>query len=201
MRQNRVLIRFLLTAGVLYVVWDYFYKSILEENGVFIREVGAHVASVSVSILNMLGYDAVVAPYKDPSAPRAFETLIVYKGQNLVWIDSGCTGLTLMALFAGFILAYPGPIAKKAWYIPTGLVAIYLVNIFRVVALALNHIASRSTFDFNHKYTYTLVTYLAIFGLWMLWANRLSGVSLGSGGDDAADKEDQNKSEPTAATR
>ena len=56
---------------------------------------------------------------------------------------------------------------------------IYLVNLARVVVLALNHIYSNSSFDFNHKYTYTLITYAAIFGLWMIWANRLSGVSLG----------------------
>ena len=170
--------RFLLAAGALYVVWHLFYNLYMEQEGIMIRHVAENVASVSVSVLRMLGYEADVQPFRDPNAPAAFETLITLKGQALVWIDSGCTGLTLMALFAGFILAYPGPIKRKLWYIPVGLVAIYLVNIIRVVALAINHIHSRSTFDFNHKYTYTLVTYAAIFGLWMLWANRLSGVSL-----------------------
>jgi exosortase/archaeosortase family protein len=148
------------------------YKNVFEKEGILIRQMAEHVASVSVGVLNTLGYNTAV------HSLNGFDTLITLDGQSLVWIDSGCTGLTLMALFAGFIFAYPGPIIKKAWYIPVGILAIYLVNIIRVVALALNHIMSRSSFDFNHKYTYTLVTYLAIFGLWMLWANRLSGVSL-----------------------
>jgi exosortase family protein XrtF len=172
MQKNRVLIRFLITAGALYIVWDYVYKNVFEKEGILIRQMAEHVASVSVGVLNSFGYNTAVRSL------NGFDTLITLDGQSLVWIDSGCTGLTLMALFAGFIFAYPGPIIKKAWYIPVGILAIYLVNIIRVVALALNHIMSRSSFDFNHKYTYTLVTYLAIFGLWMLWANRLSGVSL-----------------------
>ncbi len=188
MRQNKVLIRFLLTAGVLYVVWDYFYKSVLEEDGVFIRQVASHVAKVSVAVLQLFGWDAAVRPYPYPSG-LSFDTLITLNGQSLVWIDSGCTGLTLMALFAGFIIAYPGPLAKKAWYIPVGLLAIYLVNIVRVVALAINHIVSQSSFDFNHKYTYTLATYVAILALWMLWANRLSGFSLAGEAEEPAEQE------------
>jgi exosortase family protein XrtF len=172
MLKNKVLVRFLVLAGALYVVWHLVYQQYLEKEGTFIKTVAAHVAAVSVSILKAMGYEAATAPY------NGFDTLITLSGKNLVWIDSGCTGLTLMALFAGFIFAYPGPLVRKAWYIPAGLFVIYLVNLIRVVALAINHIHSNSTFDFNHKYTYTLATYAAIFGLWMLWANRLSGVSL-----------------------
>ena len=197
MRQNRILSRFLLTAGALYVLWHLFYQQYMEKEGIMIRRVAENVASVSVSVLKMLGYDAAVAPYADPNAPMTFSTLITLKGQSLVWIDSGCTGLTLMALFAGFILAYPGPIKRKAWYIPVGLLAIYAVNIIRVVALAVNHILSHGSFDFNHKYTYTLITYLAIFGLWMLWANRLSGVSL-TGGMEAPLSEKEKDQTPVA---
>lgn len=191
MLKNRILLRFLLTAGGLYILWDFIYKNVFEEEGVAIRKVAEHVAAVSVGVLNVLGFNTAT---KDLGG---FKTLITLDGQSLVWIDSGCTGLTLMALFAGFILAYPGPIAKKAWYIPFGLVVIYLVNVIRVVVLAINHVYSRGSFDFNHKYTYTLVTYGAIFWLWMLWANRLSGVSL-SGVLQAADNPAESPAENPA---
>jgi exosortase family protein XrtF len=185
MQKNKILLRFLITAGVLYVVWDYVYKNVFEKEGVLIRQMSENVAAVSVHILNAFGYNTAVHDH------NGFDNLITLNGESLVWIDSGCTGLTLMALFAGFIFAYPGPIVKKAWYIPLGILAIYLVNIIRVVALALNHIISRGSFDFNHKYTYTLVTYAAIFGLWMLWANRLSGVSLGAAIDGPGDSKEK----------
>jgi exosortase family protein XrtF len=183
MLKNRVLLQFLLTAGGLYVLWDYLYKHVLEEDGVIIRKVAEHVAGVSVSLLKLFGFHTEAAPL------NGYNTLITLDGQSLVWIDSGCTGLTLMALFAGFIIAYPGPIVKKLWYIPAGILVIYLVNVLRVIALAINHIVSRGSFDFNHKYTYTLATYAAIFGLWMLWANRLSGVSLGGVLQETKDSE------------
>ena len=190
MLKNRVLLRFLLTAGGLYVLWDYLYKHVFEEDGVIIRRVAEHVASVSVSVLKVLGFHTAAENL------NGYNTLITLDGQSLVWIDSGCTGLTLMALFAGFIIAYPGPIIKKAWYIPAGIIVIYLVNVLRVVALAINHILSRGSFDFNHKYTYTLATYAAIFWLWMIWANRLSGVSLGGVLQETKEPESSPGSEP-----
>lgn len=176
MKQNKALVTFLVKAGVLYIVWHFIYQNIFEEEGVAIRRIGEHIASVSAALLRMLGYssDAVVF--------NGFKTMLTLNGQNVVWIDSGCTGLTLMALFAGFVIAYPGDWKKKAWYIPLGIVVIYIVNLLRVLALAINH--GHGSFEFNHKYTYTIITYAAIFGLWMLWANRLSGMSLTSGGDD-----------------
>lgn len=170
-----MLVTFLLKAGVLYVIWHLFYQQVLEEDGVFIRRVAEHVAHVCVYLADSLGFNAAI------SRRNGFSTLIMMNHEPSVWIDSGCTGLTLMALFAGFVIAYPGPIIKKLWYIPVGLVVIYIVNIIRVLALAINH--GHSSFDFNHKYTYTIFTYVAIFVLWMVWANRLSGVSLGNNQD------------------
>jgi hypothetical protein len=46
----------------------------------------------------------------------------------------------------------------------------------RVAVLAVNYHFSRHTFDFNHKYTYSFLVYSVIFGLWMLWVNRFSGL-------------------------
>ena len=164
--KNKVLVNFLLKAGGLYVLWHLIYQQYFEVEGTMIRRVAEHVATMSVGILRMFGYSATTRSF------QGFNTMISMNGKDLVWIDSGCTGLTLMALFAGFVIAYPGPLAKKLWYIPLGLLVIYVVNLARVVVLCLNHIYSNASFAFNHKYTYTLITYAAIFGLWMIWANR-----------------------------
>jgi exosortase family protein XrtF len=174
MNGNKVVIAFLLKAGALYVLWHLVYQRYLEVEGTFIKSVAEHVAAVSTSMLSIMGYNATQYLHED-----GYATEIGINQVPVVWIDSGCTGLTLMALFAGFIVAYPGPWQRKAWYIPVGLFAIYLINFFRVIILAVARVSmSDTSFDFNHKYTYTLFTYAAIFGLWMLWANRLSGITL-----------------------
>ncbi len=184
MKQNKALVLFLVKAGVLYAVWHLIYQNIFEEEGIAIRRVAEHVAAVSAAMLRGFGYDAVAQRF------QGFDTMLVLSGKPVVWIDSGCTGLTLMALFAGFVIAYPGPWKKKAWYIPVGIFVIYIVNLIRVLALALNH--GHSSFEFNHKYTYTIFTYAAIFGLWMLWANRLSGMSLTRSEDEEEEEEKVN---------
>jgi len=186
---NKVVASFLLKAGGLYVLWHLVYQLYLEKEGVMIRQMAAVIASASLPFLRMLGHNVSTRNY------NGFDTMLTLDGTDLVWIDSGCTGLTLMALFAGFIVAYPGPLRHKAWFIPVGVLIIYAVNLLRVVVLALNHIRSRSTFDFNHKFTYTLVVYAAIFGLWVLWANRFSGFSLTAPADQT-DKSDPGSALP-----
>jgi exosortase/archaeosortase family protein len=80
----------------------------------------------------------------------------------------------LYALFGGFVLAFPGPWQRKLWFIPLGMALIWVLNVLRVAALALNHHYAHQSVDFNHHYTFTFMVYACIFGLWMLWARRLA---------------------------
>ena len=82
--------------------------------------------------------------------------------------------LVLYALFGGFVLAFPGPWQRKLWFIPLGIAIIWVLNVMRVAALALNHHYAHQSVDFNHHYTFTFIVYGCIFGLWMLWARRLA---------------------------
>ncbi len=49
-------------------------------------------------------------------------------------------------------------------------------NVLRVAALSLNHMYSRGTVDFNHKYTFTVLVYAFIFFLWHLWVKYFSSL-------------------------
>lgn len=95
-------------------------------------------------------------------------------GSTGVWIGGPCNGVTLMFLFAIFIVAYPGNKKAKLWYLPAGILAVYLINIIRIVSLALIAYYSPQYLDFNHTYTFTFIAYSAVFGLWMLWVKRFA---------------------------
>jgi exosortase family protein XrtF len=95
-------------------------------------------------------------------------------GSHGVWVGDSCNGLTLFALFAGFVFAFPGPVIKKLWFIPAGLVAIHLLNVLRVTALALIQYYAPQYLEFNHTYTFTIIVYGFVFALWYLWATKLS---------------------------
>ena len=100
-------------------------------------------------------------------------------GQAAVVVGPPCNGLILYALFGGFVVAFPGPWQRKLWYIPLGIAIIWGLNVLRVAALAINHHYAHASVDFNHHYTFTFVVYAFIFGLWMLWAQRLARPAAG----------------------
>jgi exosortase family protein XrtF len=171
MNLNRPLTRFLLQAVVLYLGWHVLWYNWLEPDGRVNHYLTYNTASISALALNATS-DAVFS-----LSPFSEQNTYLFKDKvPVVLIEHGCNGLILMVLFAGFVLAFPGPWKAKFWFIPMGILGIYLINSLRVIGLAVNHMVAKSSFDFNHKYTFTILVYGAIFGFWMIWVNRFSGI-------------------------
>lgn len=165
------LARFLLTALLLFVGWFLVYNLVIHPWGKLDALVIDNLSDLGNGVLALLGYD-VLPEY---ALDHGYRTVII-DGSHGIWIGDPCNGLELFALFTGFIVAFPGPWRKKLLYIPIGLVAIHLINLVRVVALAILALKSPETFDFNHTYTFTMFVYGFVFLLWYLWAVRFSGV-------------------------
>lgn len=91
-----------------------------------------------------------------------------------LFIGDSCNGISLFALFSIFIIAFPGKIVSKIIFIPLGILIIHMLNIFRVVILAVIETYSYSWTEFNHTYTFTIVIYACIFGMWLYWVNKYS---------------------------
>lgn len=163
MKEHGKTLRFLAYALGLCIGWFILYDFWLSS---FDDWLTLRVVHASVGFLSLLGYNAA-----------ASGNMLRINGEDLVFVYHACNGMVLMALFTGFVLAFPGPLLKKLLYIPLGILFINLLNILRVAALALNaHYFSQSV-DFNHKYTFTIVVYAAIFGMWMLWVRKFSGIT------------------------
>ena len=163
---NRLLYRFLLIAGALFLAWFFGYELWLKPDGRLDAILCGQITSAGVALLQLLGFKAAVS--------SQYPTLVMMNAHPAVIIGSPCNGLVLYVLFAGFVVAFPGPWQRKLWYIPAGIVLIWCLNVLRVAALAINHQYSQQSVDFNHHYTFTFVVYAFIFGLWMLWARRLA---------------------------
>ena len=163
---NRLLIRFLLVAAAIYLVWFFGYEQWLARDGRLDMVLCQNITNSGVALLKLLGFQATVDTH--------VSTLLLMSGEQAVIVGAPCNGLVLYALFSGFVLAFPGQWGHKAWFIPAGIALIWLLNVVRVAALAINHHYSHQTVDFNHHYTFTFVVYACIFGLWMLWARRMA---------------------------
>lgn len=159
---TRLLRRFLLTAAGLYLLWFFGYEQWLHPAGRLDEALSLNIAEASAAALRGLGW-----------AGTATGRLVSLGGRPAVFVGDPCNGLVLYALFTGFILAFPGGRWRhKLLFAAGGILLIYLLNVLRVGALALNHLYSNSTVEFNHHYTFTFVVYGCIFLLWMLWVRR-----------------------------
>lgn len=173
LRQN-TLYWFLAQTIVLFVAYQVLEKFYLEKDRTLNSALTQNISEVSAWGLRAIGYDSYAA---QKIYGEVAHDIIYINARQTVYIEDGCNGLVLMAFFVIFIIAYPGPIVKKLWYIPAGMFLIYIINVVRCMVLAINILYNPSSFDFNHKYLYSTLIYIAIFGLWMLWANKLSGNS------------------------
>ncbi|RZK61572.1 MAG: hypothetical protein EOO59_04725 [Hymenobacter sp.] len=160
------LLRFTLLAVGLYLLWFVGYEHYLAPDERLDTALTQNLAQTSAGALRLLGFAATASTTPSP--------IISLGGQPLLSVWHPCNGLVLYALFSGFVVAFPGPIRTKLWFIPLGIFLIYCLNLVRVVVLALNSHYSQQTVDFNHHYTFTFIVYACIFALWMWWATRLA---------------------------
>ena len=165
------LVRFILTSFFLFVSWFLIYDFWLHPSGkadTFIINIIVHNSDW---LLKMLQYETIPTSLFGESIRT-----VGIDGSHGVWIGDPCNGLTLFALFTGFVLAYPGPVKSKLWFIPLGILTIHILNVLRVTALAMIQNFSPDSLEFNHTYTFTIVVYSYVFYLWYLWSNKLSDV-------------------------
>lgn len=163
MKEYLHILRFLLFTFSLCLCWFILYDfwlSSLED------QLTIKVVNASVALLSALGYNAKASDY-----------MIQIDGADMVFVYHACNGMILMALFSGFVIAFPGQWKLKLLYIPFGILVINTVNVLRVTALAINAQYYSHTVEFNHKYTFTIIVYAVIFALWMLWVKRFSGLN------------------------
>jgi exosortase family protein XrtF len=111
---------------------------------------------------------------------RGTQCLLQFGGSNVLLIDNPCNGLTIMLLYIGFLVAYPGTWKSKLVFISLGTMLVYLMNVVRVILLSANFAIHKVSFEFNHKYTFTFAVYVVVFMLWVTWANKYSLVSKAS---------------------
>jgi exosortase/archaeosortase family protein len=157
---NRTLSVFLLKMAVAYAIWFVVYDLWLLPDGRVDAWLSEFVASAT---------GAVLAPFYEGTSVQGRTVWIT--SQAAVVIEDGCNGLSALSLFVGFVLAYPGTWARRALFIPLGLVTIVAVNVVRCASLLVVQDQWPSIFGEVHGLHALFVFYVAIFGLWMAWAH------------------------------
>jgi exosortase family protein XrtF len=168
LNKPNVFIRFILISTFLYAFLYLVYQFIVKKYTYYDQNFIGLIINSADFLLNLFGFKTYkVLQDRDMQ-------VIGIDGANGVWIGSPCNAITLFALFTVFIVAYPGNQKHKFWYIPIGILIIHLLNIFRVLALAMISFYRPDLLEFNHTYTFTFIIYGVIFLLWLIWVNKFS---------------------------
>lgn len=167
--ENKI-IRFLILAGGLYVLWLLLYYFLIKTQTNWDFYLNYNICYLSDVLLNLFGVETYIDIESD-------HVVLFMDGGNYrgIWVGDECNGFKLFSIFAIFIIAFPGNIKKKAWFIPLGLVIVHLANIIRVAGLVLINNFYPKFLDFNHLYTFTVFVYGIIFLLWYWFAKKIAG--------------------------
>lgn len=152
--------KFLFKVVGIYLLWYVIYELWLLPDGRLDQWLTTNIVAVSAGVLDSLGYDFY-----------ATGRWIGIEESAGVYLVDGCSGISAIGLFVGFVMAYPGAWVPRIAFVFIGIGIIYLVNILRIVVLTITQVKAPELFTVTHDYSTTAIFYLVIFLLWVIWAN------------------------------
>lgn len=165
-------IKFILTFLLVYTVLSVAYKLYLQysDGSKFYPDYMTHlVAKQSESMLNTFGYTAKVLPHPDEPSMK-----VIVNGNYLARVIEGCNGISIIILFLSFIVAFSGRFKTTFFYILSGSVLLYAVNLLRIVLLTIGLYHYPEYEDILHTVIFPGIIYGMVFLLWIFWVNRFS---------------------------
>ncbi len=89
-------------------------------------------------------------------------------------IIRSCSGLKQFYQIFFLLLIFPGNWKPKVWYIPLGMIILYLVNIMRIIILAYVLKYFPEYWHFSHDWILRPFFYVVIFYLWITYVKKLA---------------------------
>ncbi len=167
--QKNAFLKFFVYSGLTYLLLYLIHQFLIKRYTYYDQKFIGTIISSANYVLQLIGYKTFMI-----LQDQDFQVIYI-DGSNGVWVGSNCNAISLFMLFIVFIIWYPGHQKSKLWFIPLGIITIHILNIFRVVGLALVAKFAPTWLDFNHSYTFTFIVYAYIFILWIWWVNKFSG--------------------------
>jgi len=160
--------RFLVLGFGGYIVWHLAYETYLKPATLLDEYITQNLIVATETVVEVFGYEPLAFFQENDGE---FRYRVGIRGAQGVLVGPSCDGVVLFALFAIFILSFPGRWLRKAWYIPAGIAAIHAANILRIISLLMIQLYfGEEALKFNHDYTFTVFVYSIIFALWYGYA-------------------------------
>ena len=166
---------FLLKAGGVYAAWQLIYDFVVLPDGRIDTWLSITGVKLAAAGLSFVGWEIETAG-----------RFIACAGNRGVEIQNGCNGMNLLGLYAGFIIAYPGDLKKRAVFMAGGIGLLFITNVLRIAFFALSNLYYPQYWDPVHYYSSYVFFYPIVLTFWYLWTtvsdrnDIFSGASLSS---------------------
>ncbi len=160
----------MITFGVLYVVLSlsyYVYLQVEYSPTNYPDPITALVSKQTNEGMQLLGYNSAI--YNAPGNPSVLlyvDDLIVYR------VIEGCNAVSVMLLFAAFVIAFAKAWKKTLLFLSFGIVTIYLVNLLRLIGLGVIYQETEGYREIAHNVIFPAVIYGYVILLWIYWIKK-----------------------------
>lgn len=157
----KILLRFVL----IYVVLVFAYQLYLNQySKAGLDPFSVWVAEQAAFMQDLLHYPSHLVPGK----PEQETSWFYVSGQYVSRMVEGCNAVSVMVLFAAFIMAfYQG--AKTFVFAGLGLVFLHLINVLRIAGLNILLVEWPAYSKIGHDYLFPAVIYGSVVILWLIW--------------------------------
>jgi len=150
-----------------YLVFTLIYNLYLEffRSPVYFPDYFTHlVAKQSEALISSFGYNAQILPHQSELSMK-----LIVNEVYLARIVEGCNAISIIILFAAFVLSFFGRLKVTLLYLLAGAVIIYAMNIIRIAILAVGIFEYPEYTEFLHSIIFPLIIYGTVFLLWIIW--------------------------------
>lgn len=97
-----------------------------------------------------------------------------YNKRFVLKIVEGCNAISVIILFASFVIAFSGKLKTTLLFILSGVLFIYILNVIRIALLTILLFHYPAQEHILHGVFFPLIIYGLVFILWVIWVNKFS---------------------------
>ena len=173
---SKAFILFLIKLAVLFAIYYLWFKPncwTLPVIGTyyshFIHYTLKFVMEPSAFILELLNYEVEIEELRH---------LVVQEPRFKVTVMNDCLGTDMMFAFAALVIAFPGKMIDRLWFLPLGWLGVQIINIVRIVGLTLVWLRWPPDGSFDTHDMFNIATTLFVLGMFLFWVKRYKKVTV-----------------------
>jgi exosortase family protein XrtF len=162
------LLKFFSVYAVLTVIYHYYLNSF--DSSAF------EVDSFTIIVANQVKWFTSLLGYVTELKPHTLQPSIkfIINGHYVARIVEGCNALSVIILFAAFVVAFTGKWKTTLFFILSGSLLIHIFNVLRIGLIGISLLRYPQYEHILHGVIFPAIIYGTVFLLWVIWVNKFS---------------------------